>query len=400
MTATATAPGAGTRAGSRLRPHWDRWRWPVAVAVVVLVSALVGLVLLRPTSQARLDPRSATPDGARAVVRVLGDHGVRVGQRSSDGDVRGDVGALDGHVTVMVARTDLLTSTSTATLRAVVERTRAQVVLVEAPATVLADLDLPVEVAMTQPPSVLEPRCQDPVALRAGRAVGGDVAYRSSSATAACYPTDEGYTYLRVPSPGGGSVTLLGSGDALTNGALADEGNASLAVGALGSEPVLVWWTPALTSTPAGAGEASLTDLLPRQVGWIVAQLVVVLLLLMLWRGRRLGRLVTEPLPVVVPSVETTLGRAALYRRARARGRAAQVLRAAAGRRIAVACGLPRTAPPPVVAELAATRTGRTVADVNALLAGPAPADDLELVSLARALDSMESALRREVAHQ
>jgi hypothetical protein len=129
----------------------------------------------------------------------------------------------------------------------------------------------------------------------------------------------------------------------------------------------------------------------------VAAQLLVVLLVVMLWRGRRLGRLASEPLPVVVRSVETTLGRAALYRRARARGRAAQVLRAASGRRIAVACGLPRTAPPSLVASLAAQRTGRPVEDVDAALTGSAPATDLELVTLARALDSLESALRREV---
>jgi hypothetical protein len=324
---------------------------------------------------------------------------VRVTQRSSGQDVADDVAAAGDRVTVVVARTDMLTPDSTAQLRAVVDRTAADVVLVEALTTVVADLDLPVEVTATGSPSVLDARCDDPTADRAGRAVGGRTAYRSASASAACYPTDDGATYLRLRTSGGGSVTLLGSGEALTNGALDDEGNAALAVGTLGAEPVLVWWTPVPTPSASGQGEASLTELLPRQVGWIGAQLVVVLLAVMLWRGRRLGRLVTEPLPVVVRSVETTLGRAALYRRARARGRAAQVLKAAAGRRIAVACGLPRTAAPETVAALAAERTGRPLADVTALLSGPSPTDDLELVRMARALDSLESALRREVPH-
>jgi hypothetical protein len=382
-----------------LGSHWQRWRWPVAVGAIVLVSGLIGLLLLRPTGQARLDPRSAAPDGARAVVHVLGDHGVRVTQRSSGPDVLHDVAAAAGQTTVVVARTDLLTPDSTTQLRAVVERTRATLVLVEALTSVVADLDLPVEVAGTGSPTVLDARCDDPTAQRAGRAVGGGTAYRSASATAACYPTDDGATYLRLPTRGGGSVTLLGSGEALTNGALDDEGNAALIVGTLGAEPALVWWTPVPTPSASGQGQASLTELLPHQVGWILAQLVVVLLVVMLWRGRRLGRLVTEPLPVVVRSVETTLGRAALYRRARARGRAAQVLRAAAGRRIAVACGLPRTAAPQTVAVLAAERTGRPLDDVTALLSGPPPTDDLELVRMARALDSLESALRGEVVH-
>ena len=380
-----------------LRSHWQRWRWPVAVGAVVLSSALVGLLLLRPTGQARLDPRSAAPDGARAIAHVLGDHGVRVVPRTSGDDVLDDVAAAGGRATVLVARTDLLSAGTTAQLRSVVDRTAADVVLVEATATVLADLDLPVEVAPTSSPTALDPRCDDPTARRAGRATGGRTAYAASSATASCYPTDEGATYLRLRTPAGGSVVLLGSGDPLTNGALADQGNAALAVGTLGADPVLVWWTP-VPAASSGGGQASLTELLPHQVGWVAAQLAVVLLVVMIWRGRRLGRLVTEPLPVVVRSVETTLGRAALYRRARARGRAASVLRAAAGRRIAVACGLPRTAAPETVAALAAERTGRPHTDVTALLSGPPPTDDAELVRLARALDSLESALRGEVA--
>jgi hypothetical protein len=47
-----------------LRSRWQRWRWPVTVGAIVLASGLIGLVLLRPTGQARLDPRSAAPDGA------------------------------------------------------------------------------------------------------------------------------------------------------------------------------------------------------------------------------------------------------------------------------------------------------------------------------------------------
>ena len=39
----------------------------------------------------------------------------------------------------------------------------------------------------------------------------------------------------------------------------------------------------------------------------------------LLWRGRRLGRLVVEPLPVVVQAVESTESRGRLYRRARDR---------------------------------------------------------------------------------
>lgn len=396
--APPVAPVTAGDVRRRLRHRWRRWRWPLAVAAAVVVAVLIGLVLLRPSSMARLDPGNAAPNGARALVHVLRDHGVSVTERTTAAQVKQDVVTTGGRATVMVARTDLLTSGSTAQLRELVGRTSVDVVLVEAQQTVVADLGLPVEATGTTPPSTLDARCGEPVAVRAGRAVGGTTAYHSSSATASCYPTDDGATYLVLATPGGGRLTLLGSGEPLTNGSLADQGDAALAVGTLGSRPLVVWWTPTATGE-SGHGEASLLDLLPRQVGWVLGQLLLVLLVVVLWRSRRLGRLVTEPLPVVVRSVETTLGRAALYRRARARGRAAQVLRAAAGRRIAVLCGLPRTAPPHVVAAVAAGRCGRPSVDVAALLSGPDPADDRALVALARALDSLESDLHREVTH-
>ena len=70
------------------------------------------------------------------------------------------------------------------------------------------------------------------------------------------------------------------------------------------------------------------------------------------------------------------------------------MLRAATTRRIALRCGLPRTADPGEVATLVASRTGRADADVHALLAGPEPADDAALVALARQLDVLETEVR------
>ena len=127
---------------------------------------------------------------------------------------------------------------------------------------------------------------------------------------------------------------------------------------------------------------------------WAGAQLVVALLVAVIWRARRLGRLVPEPLPVVVRSVETTLGRARLYRRARARGRAAQVLRAAAVGRVAQRCNMSRTTDPLEVAAVAAARTRRPTVEITQLLVGPDPADDTALVSLARSLDALETEVR------
>ena len=53
---------------------------------------------------------------------------------------------------------------------------------------------------------------------------------------------------------------------------------------------------------------------------WIAGATVVALLL---WRVRRLGPLVTEPLPVIVKAIETARSRGRLYRKAGDRAHAA-----------------------------------------------------------------------------
>ncbi len=55
----------------------------------------------------------------------------------------------------------------------------------------------------------------------------------------------------------------------------------------------------------------------------------------MLWRGRRLGPLATEPLPVVVKAIETTRSRGRLYRKSGDRAHAADALRSATRARAA-----------------------------------------------------------------
>ncbi len=82
-------------------------------------------------------------------------------------------------------------------------------------------------------------------------------------------------------------------------------------------------------------------EVVPGWVGPTLALLTVVLLGVMLWRGRRLGRLVSEPLPAVVRAAETTESRGRLYRKGRDTGRAGAILQ----RRPAAPRRLPRLPP-------------------------------------------------------
>jgi hypothetical protein len=114
-----------------------------------------------------------------------------------------------------------------------------------------------------------------------------------------------------------------------------------------------------------------------------------------LWRGRRFGALVVEPLPVVVKAVESTQGRGRLYRRVRDPGHAAAVLREATARRLATRVRLPAGSPVPVVADAAAAHLGADPRAVRDVLVDRPVVDDRALTRLAADL----AALEKEVSH-
>lgn len=385
----------------------QRLRWPLGTAAVVVAAALAGLLLARPPASGDLDPTNPAPQGARALAQVLRDRGVDVRLRTRFDDLRADVDARTGDVTVLVARPERMSGARVQDLAALAAAARTDLVLVGAGNDVLADLGLPLGAAPVDPPDVVEPACGSATPARAGSAVLGGLGYTRArlgvqdevAAVTACYPLRGGsqpaHGLVELVYRDGRRTTLLGSGAALSNDRLADAGDASLALGLLGRRDTLVWWTPDPLDGGEVAEQPGLLDLLPDGVRFAFVQLLVVLAVVVLWRGRRFGRLVPERLPVVVRAVETTHGRAQLYRKVRARGRAAQVLRAATVRRLAVRLGLARTASVPDVVAAAAAATGRPSADVDALLVGPDPADDPSLVLLARHLHALETEVHR-----
>ena len=113
-----------------------------------------------------------------------------------------------------------------------------------------------------------------------------------------------------------------------------------------------------------------------------------------LWKGRRLGPIVVEALPVAVRSRETVEGRARLYDRGGARLRAADGLRIGAIRRMGPVLGLARTASVQDVVDAAARMTGRPSDTIGALLLTDEPAGDRDLVRISDDLARLEAAVR------
>jgi hypothetical protein len=355
------------------------------VGVLVLV-AVLGALVATPRSRSYLDPDAATPQGARALAQLLRDEGITV-ERVTD---RERALSASAGSTVVVAYPELLGPRDLDRLDAL----PADVVLLGAPpfsegpvfgATATGQADLVVRA----------PTCDLRGAELAGPALSGgstfSVELGVTDTGATCYPAREGTTVLQVRNAAGHLRSIVGTGVPFTNDRLADAGDAALGMNLVGTQPVVLWWLPTVDL----AGRQSLTSLLPRAVWPAVAALVVLVLVTALWRGRRLGRPVVEPLPVVVHAAETTQGRARLYQRARATGTAATHLREASVARLVPVLGLPRGAAPAAVVPAVAARTGRPSAEVVSLLYGPNPDSEPELVVLASRLDALE----REVRH-
>lgn len=348
--------------------------WIIALGLLALLLALVALTT-GSSAGGTLDPRSASPDGSRALATLLRERGIEVDRGSATGAGRTVFvpfpEALDGS-----ALDRLVTSGS-------------DVVLVDPG---------PIDGAQVSDNAVISvrtrsPGCSLPAATVAGTARMGGTTYTSANTATSCYDG----ALLSLPpgsAPGAGRITVLGSAGFLTNSRLDQQGNAALAIGLLSGQPKLTWYAPRRATSGA-----SLTSLLPKAIPWALLQIGIALVVIGFWRGRRLGPVVTEPLPVVVRAAETVLGRARLYSAARARDTAAAALRAGSRRRLAEILHLDqRTAPDALIAAVAG-RTGEEPAKVSALLYASGGDDgyvaaDAALVRLADELDRLEHRAR------
>lgn len=407
MTTTAHLPAGGTSTSPTARHLWTRGRGVLLVLTVLVVAGIV-LAAARSANNGPLDPRSPSAYGAKAVAEVLRDHGVETRTVTTLDDA---TSALGPDTTLLVAVPDLLGETRAGSLRDAATATGSDLVLLAPDASTAAFAPGVTAEATPAFDDTAEPSCALPAAEQAGDAETTGVRYRVTAQDAdSCYLSDGLPTLVRLPSDAtsgnGGETVLVGSPAFLTNERLAEHGNASLALGLLGSRPDLVWYIPSLADAaeagPADEeqdGMARVGSLLPAAWQWAVLQLLIAAAAAAFWRGRRFGPLVTEPLPVVVRASETTEGRARLYHAAKARGRAAEALRGATRLRLAPLTGVPaaRAHSAEALLPAVAARIGdpTQAAGLQELLFGPPPGDDAALVSLADRLDALEREVSR-----
>ncbi len=380
-----------------------RTAWGLVVALGV--AALVVITLTTSVPDQLLDPEQTSPNGGRALAEVLRGHGVQVEVvRSHRALPEADPAA--GTTVVVADSTYLGFDSAKAMGHAVTDADR--LVLLSPTAAQLAALEVPLVALGADGDIEATADCVSTVARRDDRISGVDVRFVPADdappgLAVPCFglpnPRDEhatrgsgfafGAAMVTVPATAGRpEVVAMGFASGFTNRRVDDASNAGLAVRALGHSRRLIWYQPGISDL-ADFDSATAPTPWPAWLAPGAAVGAIALVALAFVRGRRMGPLVPEPLPVVVRAVETTESRGRLYRRSGDRDRAAAILRLATAERLARRLAVsPRDVA--AVGRAAATAAGMPPEHVAALLTGAPPTTDVELQTLAGSLSELE----------
>lgn len=368
--------------------------WLVILAMTALLVVLSAVLLSEPDDEP-LSATSTTSDGARALARVLdGSEGVDVVTVSTAEELRRlHVGA---ETTLFLPRADELT---TSVAGAVHESARgaSRLVLLSPSQPVLDRLAIPLTQRAALPVAIAAD-CQADDVASDDRLASADVVYtlRAETPATTCFPStsifeagddadaDASHAYVALPASATHPETVvLGVKRALTNRGIASESHAGVAVRMLSHTDRVVWIMP----NPHDESAPVRVDSPVPQ--WFLPSIAILLasgLGLCLWRGRRLGRIVSEPLPVVVHAIETTAARGRLYQAAGDAASALRLLQEDTIDDLRRTLDLHPEAGRSAVSHSAAQRLGRDAEEIRSLLTPPDTLSEKQLVARAAQL--------------
>ena len=388
-TATATTLTPTIRAASRRGLFW------IVAAVFLLLIAVIAVGTRgSSTGGVPFSATNAAPAGSKAIAEVLRHQGVDVAVPATLASAKSALRASTSSTLFLVDPDSHLDKSQLTTLAALADH----VVLLSPTYTQLKTLAPEVGLAGIVGRDSLAANCALPAASAAGRVSGAGSGFRvldRGADTTACFSSGKKTFSLVEIRKVGRRLTVVGTTDAFDNEHVSQRGNAALALTLLGDNSRLVWYLPTIDDSSISG--PSIAQLTPAWVGSVFALLIVAAIVAAFWRGRRLGPLVVENLPVVVRASETMEGRARLYQKGAARLHALDALRIGAVSRLATLCGLSRLATVDDVIAAVATVTTRDPAGIRSLLLTAEPRTDRDLVRLSDELLELERHLARAI---
>ena len=373
-------------AGPRWSRRWRRWRPGVIAVSLFLIPVLVTVWTRTVTSTTPLAIDNPKDWGTMAVAELLRHEGISVSKASSLSE------ALDASrqgATIAVVNADRLSTRD----RQALAQAGGDVVVIgaEGGSDALTGLTgMTARGTAATASTSLTPQCDDADAQAAQSLAGtrASVSLQGDDDAVGCFPVGKDrYAYATDSLPSGATLRVLPDPAPVANAHLAQKGHAAMGVRALGHHSRVLWLDGQRMKTPSLWNSPSTPPWLPV----LILQLIVIAGVLAIVQGRRFGGIVSEDLPVVVRSTETTVARGRLYRQGSDRPRAAQALRSGTALRLGAALGLPPGASRRDVIAAVAMASGAAPATVDSLLYGPPPSSDDALATLAVQLDQLES---------
>jgi hypothetical protein len=363
----------------------------VATVAVVVVLVVISLMGARNNQGPPLDPTSTGDLGTRGLVLLLRSLGQRV-------DVTSEMPGPDTRVALLLI--DTLNRSRTDELSRWVDQGGTLVV-----ADPRSSLNPSSVVGQTEGDPFsrdtkrLAGRCSLPALDRVGSIdPTGGVVFEQPEGGVGCFGHGRGF-FVTAVGQGGGNVVSIGGPAVFVNSIIGKADNSVLAGSLLAARPGgrVTFFDPRHLDPGAvnPGGRKTLGQLIPGRLKRAFWQLVIAFGLVILLRGRRLGRPVLEPQPVQLAGSEIVVAVGNLLQQAKQRDAAAGLLRADLRRTLTDRLGLAADAPDEVVADQATARAG---ADRHQVLDAlrPAPlSSEPALVALAQSVESV----RQEVDH-
>ena len=361
---------------------------PAIMIAVFLLLVCIGIAFL-PRAGFDSTPvgvRNPLWDGARALAQVLERHGVSVREVNAR-----QATTVDEDTTLVV----VFPSRMSPSVRAGVS-TRANVVYIgleEEYGFSPSYLDGLTSSRAWKDPERTSPGCSSEAANRARSLTSSNYTVSNgASGWQLCFTADgQEYASAERSEPGRFRAVIPDS-LRVRNRAILDEGNAALALNAIGRTDKVAWYV--VTSDES----MSQADPVLTESPYLAPAFLMVIgavLLASLARGKRLGPLTPERLPVEVPAAETLIGKARLMRSQRSYAHAATALRSATASRIASTLGVAHSADREALVRAIEAR-GLPPSRYETLLWGPPPTSEADLVQLANDLDALEKEIRHD----
>ena len=390
---SATAVVGDDLAGSTAAPRRPGRRanvlgWLFVVILLVGIALLsLRLVTTAPSLAGVLNPESPGPGGAKAIAELVRQQGTQVEVVRSR---TAAAAALEPGSALVL--TDPVALSDEAVLTLVGEADR--VVLLSTSTRMLDLLDLGTAAGGL---SSVDADCDRPEFARTG-AIEAERMFAPADDVVGCFRDGDGGAALLLAERDGAQISFIEASRMLSNRHLAEDGNAALGLALLAQTDHVVWYAGSFEDGDREAEEpASLGDLTPT---WLTPAILLLLLAgiaAIWWRGARFGPLVSESLPVTVRASETMHGRARLTAKAADAAHAASAIRSGTRVRLARRLALSPRATSAEVADAASDRLGIPRGSLHDLIGGAPPADDRELIELARRLAELEKAV--DTAH-